>query len=119
MQDFGAVYDTDVKRELFAIADIYFQPGWVGLSIVEAMAYGLPVFTFKRSEETKQCVEYSYIKASHNGMIFENMDECVSVISTIAPEEIRRLGDNARELVRTRLTPAQMAEKAYSVVEQL
>lgn len=34
--DFGAVYDTAVKRELFALADIYFQPGWVGLSIVEA-----------------------------------------------------------------------------------
>ncbi len=52
-------------------------------------------------------------------MIFGNMDECVSAISTIAPEEIRRLGDNARELVRTHLTPAQMAEKAYSVIEQL
>ena len=117
--DFGAVYDTNVKRELFAIADIYFQPGWVGLSIVEAMAYGLPVFTFRRSEQTKQCVEYSYIRNSQNGMIFEDMDECVSVISGIGQSEIRRLGENAKELVRTHLMPAQMAEKAYSVVEQL
>lgn len=117
--DFGAVYDTNVKRELFAIADIYFQPGWVGLSIVEAMAYGLPVFTFRRSEQTKQCVEYSYIKNSQNGMIFEDMDECVSVISGIGQSEIRRLGENAKELVRMHLMPAQMAEKAYSVVEQL
>ena len=117
--DFGAVYDTNVKRELFAIADIYFQPGWVGLSIVEAMAYGLPVFTFRRSEQTKQCVEYSYIRNSQNGMIFEDMDECVSVISGIGQSEIRRLGENAKELVRMHLMPAQMAEKAYSVVEQL
>ena len=65
--DFGAVYDTAVKRELFALSDIYFQPGWVGLSIVEAMAYGKPIFTFERSAETLQCVEYSYIHNGENG----------------------------------------------------
>ena len=52
-------------------------------------------------------------------MIFEDMDECISVISGIGQSEIRRLGENAKELVRTHLMPAQMAEKAYSVVEQL
>lgn len=117
--DFGAVYDTSVKRELFAVADAYFQPGWVGLSIVEAMAYGLPVFTFRRSEQTKQCVEYSYIEPGRNGMIFSDMDECLSVVNSISGEDIRRLGDNAKALVRESLTPRLMARKAFSVIEQL
>lgn len=27
--DFGAVYDKNIKNELFTLADCYFQPGWV------------------------------------------------------------------------------------------
>lgn len=117
--DFGAVYDTDIKRELFALADIYFQPGWVGLSIVEAMAYGKPIFTFQRTEETKQCVEYSYIEHGRNGMTFSNIEDCVSCIENISKEEIQTMGRNAREYVAKHLSVEQMVDNAMSVIKRL
>lgn len=113
--DFGAVYDTAVKQELFALSDVYFQPGWVGLSIVEAMAYGKPIFTFERSERTLQCVEYSYIQQGENGMIFSSMDDCVSQIEALSKDEMRRMGMNARLYVKENLTIEQMVENAMGV----
>lgn len=114
--DFGAVYDTAVKRELFALSDIYFQPGWVGLSIVEAMAYGKPIFTFERSQNTLQCVEYSYIHPGENGMIFRDVDDCISSIHALSKEEIKRMGDKARYDVAENLTIEQMVGNAISLL---
>lgn len=114
--DFGAVYDNEKKCELFTVADIYFQPGWVGLSIVEAMAYGKPIFTFRRSEETLQCVEYCYIEEGKNGLIFDNMDDCIHQINTLSKEQILQMGENARQLVKEKLTPRQMVENACSIL---
>ncbi len=113
--DFGSTYSTLKKQDLFTIADIYFQPGWVGLSIVEAMAYGKPVFTFKRSEETKQCVEYCYIRSYENGIIFEDIDSCISTINSISQIEIDRMGCNARKFVQSKLMPEQMVKNALRV----
>lgn len=117
--DFGAVYDTAVKRELFALSDIYFQPGWVGLSIVEAMAYGKPIFTFERSAETLQCVEYSYIQNGENGLIFKNIDDCINKIISLSPNEIKRMGDNARDYVAKHLTIEQMVDNAIRVIDKV
>lgn len=117
--DFGAVYDTAVKREMFALADIYFQPGWVGLSIVEAMAYGKPIFTFKRSVDTLQCVEYSYIKNGENGLIFKNIDDCINRINSLSVDDRKRLGDNARDYVAKHLTIEQMVDNAIRVIEKV
>lgn len=117
--DFGALYDTNVKRELFALSDIYFQPGWVGLSIVEAMAYGKPIFTFERSAETLQCVEYSYITDGYNGKIFSTIEQCVNTIESISIQQIKTLGNNARRFVSENLMMEQMVERAMSVVNRL
>lgn len=115
VHDFGAVYDVAVKRELFSIADIYFQPGWVGLSIVEAMGYGLPVFTFKRSLKTLQCVEYSYIEDRHNGRILGSMDDCLKAIAESESEDIERMGREAKALAIT-LLPTNMVNNALSIL---
>ena len=88
----------------------------MGLSIVEAMAYGKPVFTFRRSEETLQCVEYCYIEEGENGMIFDDMDNLVEKVSKLTEERINMMGNAARELVKEKLTPQQMAENALSVL---
>lgn len=117
--DFGAVYDTAVKRELFALADVYYQPGWVGLSIVEAMAYGKPIFTFERSLETLQCVEYSYICNGENGMIFHDIEDCISKIDSLSKDEMKRMGENARKYVRENLTIEQMVENAMEGIRRV
>lgn len=117
--DYGVVYDNTVKRELFAAADIYFQPGWVGLSIVEAMAYGKPICTFRRSEETLQCVEYCYIEEGKNGLIFDDIDDCLKQIGALRREDIERMGRKAQELVKEKLTPNMMAENAMKVLNEL
>lgn len=114
--DFGAVYDRSVKQELFNIADCYFQPGWVGLSIVEAMAYGLPVLTFRRTGQTLQCVEYSYIKPNENGMLFSSVNDAVNRIVSTSKTDFAEMGIRGREFVKENLTVDQMVERAESVL---
>lgn len=115
VHDFGAVYDSSIKQDLFSISDIYFQPGWIGLSIVEAMAYGKPVFTFERSNKIKHGVEYSYIQQSYNGMLFKNIGEFIKTIEHISSQQLVRMGENARLTAKV-LTPTNMVKKAISIL---
>lgn len=117
--DYGAVYDTEKKHELFTMADAYYQPSWMGLSIVEAMAYGKAVLTFQRSEETKQGVEYAYIKSGENGLLFSDMEDCITQIERLSIEEMSRLGSNAREFVKKFLTIDKMVNNALMVINSL
>ena len=114
--DFGAQYDIKIKKELFELADLYFQPGWVGLSIVEAMAYGKPICTFVRNKETLQCVEYSYIVDGVNGLIFKDITDCVNRISKLTIDDIKRMGNNGRLLVKEKLTICNMVKNACSII---
>jgi glycosyltransferase involved in cell wall biosynthesis len=114
--DFGAVYDRHVKNELFGIADIYYQPGWVGLSIVEAMAYGKPIFTFERDQNILQCVEYHYIQSNINGFAFQSFDEFLKTINTISNEEIIVLGNNAQKYVHEVLNMDNMINSAVTLI---
>ena len=117
--DYGTVYDNNVKNELFCIADIYFQPGWVGLSIVEAMAYAKPIFTFRRTPKTYQCVEYSYIFEGENGLIFDKVEDCVNSIQNLKDSDIIEMGKSARKLVQSQLTPDKMSLNAYQVLKEV
>ena len=108
--DFGSVYDIKLKSQLFCISDIYFQPGWVGLSIVEAMKYGKPIFTFQRSEETLQCVEYFYIKDGYNGKIFADLDSFVRYTSAVTKSELLILSRNALSYSDKNLSMIEMVK---------
>ena len=116
VHDMGSVYDDSIKSELFLLADIYFQPAWVGLSIVEAMAYGLPIFTLKRTEEIKQCVEYSYLRDGYNGRIFDDLDSLVQGLNGIQEDCILQMGENARTFVKENLTMHHMVNAAMSIL---
>lgn len=125
VHDFGAVYDDSKKSELFKIADLYYQPGWVGLSIVEAMAYGKPICTFKRTDETKQCVEYSYIHPNSletdtwNGMVFHSIEDALSKITSLSHEEIETMSNNSYKFAKEHLSVSNMVNRAISIIKQV
>lgn len=116
---FGAVYENEVKRELFCIADAYYQPAYLGLSIVEAMAYGKPVLTFRRTDKTTQGVEYGYIKEGKTGLLFDSVEDAVEKITQTSPNEYSRMGMTAREMISRHATPEQMVNNALRLLEMI
>ena len=120
VHDYGAVYDNHVKRELFTIADAYLQPGWIGLSVVEAMAYRLPVCTFKRKgDEIRHGVEYGILKDGVNAMLFDSIEEAVRRIEHITTGELVEMGNRAHDYIAQYHTPQKMVENAMKVLERL
>lgn len=115
--DFGEVYDRTMKDELFAAADIYFQPAWIGLSVVEAMAYGLPVFALKRSEIISQGVEYGYIENNVNGMLFSDIRSFTDKAGALTHEQIQVLGRNAKTFAETKLSMDNMVNSALTLLQ--
>lgn len=108
--DFGKVYDTQLKQELFTISDLYFQPAWVGLSIVEAMGYGKPIITFKRTNDVLQCVEYAYLNP-RNSIIVNSVDDLIQKMETLDKSEIIGLSKEAKMQAR-KLTMKNMVSNA-------
>ena len=95
---------------------MYLQPGWVGLSVVEAMAYGKPVLTFKRSQNTYQCVEYSYLKHGYNALIFDNINQALEIINSLSYMEIKEMSINAKDYIRKNLLMENMISNAYETL---
>ena len=116
VHDMGEIYSRELKQELFTLSDIYFQPAWIGLSVVEAMGYALPIFTFKRSNDIKQGVEYSYIQDEYNGRIFGDMDGLIEELNSLHQDRIRQMGENAKKYVRENLTMEHMVNAALSIL---
>lgn len=115
--DFGSVYDKDLKNDLFTISDFYFQPGWVGLSVVEALAYGKPVVTFKRSIQTLQCVEYAYLNAN-NAIIVTSVDEMIENIEALDEQAQLKLSIGAKKEVADNLTMNKMIDNALTSLKK-
>lgn len=55
------------KATAFRLADLFVMPAWVGLSVLDAFAAGLPVLT--TDLPGGQGVEAEYIEHGHNGLI--------------------------------------------------
>lgn len=117
--DFGSVYDAKFKSELFAVADVYFQPACIGLSVVEAMAYSKPIFTLKRSDGIMQGVEYSYIEHNYNGMLFDCIDDLSSFVTLCDVSYYKKLGTNARIYYDNRLSMQNMVNNAVKGIDML
>lgn len=114
--DYGAVYDKEIKRDLFSLSDIYFQPAWVGLSIVEAMAYGKPICTFKRRPDILQCVEYSYIKDGENGLLLKDVGHLLALVETLDWNKINVMGIKSREYIKNNLSCDKMVNNACLIL---
>jgi hypothetical protein len=80
------------------------------------MAYGKPICTFRRNNDTLQCVEYSYIVDGMNGMIFSDMKDCIEKLNAINEDKILEMGGYAKKIVREKLTINNMVKNACSIL---
>lgn len=116
--DFGSVYDDNKKNELFQLADLYIQPGWIGLSCNEALAYAKPVLTFKRSDKIRQCVEYAYLNEK-NSYIAKDMHDMLSFIKTLNEKKITYYQKNSKAYARDNLRMEVMIKRANTSLKRL
>jgi len=110
VKDFGALYDSEIKAELFTLADFSFQPGWTGLSIVESFAHSVPYITLERSKDIFQCVEYSYIIHAKNGFVLKNTDDVRDKILTISESKIKDMKLFSLKYAETNLSLNRMVD---------
>ncbi|MDR3555870.1 MAG: glycosyltransferase family 4 protein [Syntrophobacteraceae bacterium] len=93
----GPIYDKEKINEIFYISDIFCVPGSLGLGIVEAMYWGLPVLTM----DVFHGPEEMYITSGFNGFILKNMHEIAKMIVCLFLDRalLSVLGANARATI--------------------
>jgi len=116
--DFGAVYDRKLKTDFFMMADLYLQPAWIGLSGVEAMLYGLPVFTLMRSPEIKQCVEYNYLINGLNSVLRSDVDLLSDAIKNMSMYGLEELRASTKKYATENLSIRNMVNNALRVIDE-
>ena len=67
------------------------MPGYVGLSVVHAFSYGLPVITCRTGENGPfHSPEIEYLKHDYNGLLLEESPEIIShAIQSLLKDEVR------------------------------
>lgn len=104
----GPVYDKEKMAEIFSIADVYCVPGALGLGIVEALYWGLPVLTM----EVRHGPEAYYLRNGQNALIAIDKQELQKMISNILLDDVKRklFSGNARKIFYEEATLEKMFE---------
>lgn len=95
----GAVYDAEKLGSIFSRAALYVLAGMGGLSINEAMAYGLPVIC-----SVCDGTEKDLVRAGFNGYIFEEgqLDSLSAAIYQVLkdPGNRQRMAENSLRIIQ-------------------
>jgi len=84
----GKVYDPDAVGQIFRISDAVVIPGYVGLAVNLAFAYGLPVIT---CQSRMHSPEIEYVQNSVNGLLLPSIDELASgLLPFVTSRELRQ-----------------------------
>ena len=104
----GPVYDRKKMAEIFSISDLYCMPGALGLGIVEAFYWGLPVLTMAVNHGP----EAYYLRSDHNSLIARDKNELELMIHDILFDDEKRLmfSLNARKVFFEEATLDKMFE---------
>lgn len=114
----GPLFNENELAPWFLISDAFLYPGAIGLSILHAFWYALPVVT--HSNPKNQMPEFALLKPGKNGLTFTERDvdslrETLSFISQ-NPETLQRYGASALDTVRSQYTIEQMYNRFSSAI---
>jgi glycosyltransferase involved in cell wall biosynthesis len=104
----GPVYDRKKMAEIFSIADLYCVPGALGLGIVEAFYWGIPVLTMA----VKHGPEAYYLRNNQNSLIAKDKQELEQMINALLHDDVKRklFSENAKSVFFEEATLDKMFE---------
>jgi glycosyltransferase involved in cell wall biosynthesis len=115
----GAMYDEDALAPWFLSARCFVYPGAIGLSLLHAFGYGLPVVT--HGEMKHQMPEIAALRDGQNGLLFEhgNSDDLAQkAASLISDTQLhRQMSVNAKHTVETTFTIQGMVKRFEDAVQ--
>ncbi|MEP6878902.1 MAG: hypothetical protein ABI865_08635 [Nitrosospira sp.] len=96
------------KAEYFRLADISFNPGAVGLHVLDAFCAGIPMAT---TFDARHGPEIAYLKDGQNGILTWDENYARRIIKLLSdPAEYQRLCLGAREVAK-RYTLKNMVDR--------
>lgn len=106
----GAIYDESQLAPWFIASSVFCYPENIGLSLIHAFSYGLPVIT--SDWRCAQGPEFDALSPGVNGMVFRHRD-LQSLVSSLrdlstSPDLRNRLSAGARETHRRRSVAAMV-----------
>lgn len=114
----GAIYDEMQLAPWFLSANVFCYPANIGLSILHAFGYGLPVITSDRVES--QNPEIEALRHGENGLLYADGD-LAALIAALRRvfddrESARRLSEGALETVTERFNLEKMVDGCVAAV---
>jgi len=108
----GEVYDEEILSKIFSVAEIFLMPGYVGLAIVHAFCFGLPLIT----ERVKiHSPEIQYLHDGYNGFWVDEDDTeglAVQIEELLGDkEELARMSRNAVQTVKEEASMGRMLKE--------
>ncbi|MCW9014368.1 MAG: glycosyltransferase family 4 protein [Gammaproteobacteria bacterium] len=117
----GPIYSQDELAPWFLSSLILVHPGSIGLSLIHAMAYSLPVITHNNLD--MQMPEIAAMEDGVNGLLFAEDDKeaFIRKLSRSLEEDglLEALSKNARITVSTNYNTKMMAEKFIGMVNKI
>ena len=115
----GAIYDETALAPWFLCSDVFCYPANIGLSILHAFGYGVPVVTGDNVESHNPEIEA--LRPRENGLFFRHGDAAslAAVLRTLLEDEPlrHRMGEAALRTVRERYTLERMVRGFAAAVD--
>jgi len=113
----GAIYDEQALAPWFLSSKALIHPGAIGLSLLHAFGYGLPVITHDNIEN--QMPEIAALKQGENGLLFAagDVSSLAKTIDYLLDDKTisNRLADGAYQTAKNEFNTEIMAEQFYQV----
>ena len=112
--------DELILSQIFNNSKIFVYPGQVGLSMLHAMAYGLPLIVHDNS--SKQMPEYFCFNDQNSGFTFEynNLDSLVNRLSSsLKSKNLHSISDNNISCIENNYTYETMARNFNSMLHEM
>jgi glycosyltransferase involved in cell wall biosynthesis len=104
----GPAFNRD-KAVYFRMADVFLNPGLVGLGILDSFAAGLPFIT---TSAAKHSPEIAYLAHGDNGLLIQgdSRDFALAVVGVLQDPELLRKMKRGAQLAADRYTVENMVE---------